>query len=276
MKPALMLLLGVLALFPAPATQSQEPGRDEPRPTASFDDMQQAQGALEELMRAYESGNVLSVQNRLDPGMIGYQRFVDGMQRDVAALKQIRINLFETQITAGPDVAMIQGSWEKRFFGVAGYTPGIFTGRSTFLMHRDKAGWRLAAVAGDNPFSSESGALAVLTLQPPTLAIGRVVGSVAVRIELVDPDLAGLARVTVEVSTSHGDREGVVLDAVAPGQFLRTTLPMARVGAVAPGNGTVEFLAAGPFPATVSVRYVDANPGANRPPTTLARSLVVQ
>lgn len=278
MKPGLWLVIGALLLAQVPGTLAQAPGQPgEPPPVASFEDMKQAQAALDELLRAYERGDVQLVQGRLDPSMIGYQRFVDGMTRDVNALKQIRIHMFESQVTAGPDVALIQGSWEKRFFGVTDYTPGIFTGRSTFLMHRDKSGWKLAAVGGDNPFSSEAGTLAQLTLQPPTLSSGRVAaGDLPIQIELVDPDLAGLAQVTVEVSNAHGDREGVVLSAVSPGRFLRPTLPVARAVAVTPGNGVLEFVAGGPFPATVTVRHVDANPGANRPPSTLTRSMIVQ
>jgi hypothetical protein len=278
MKPGLYLLLAALLpaqISQAPAQAPQPTGT--PAPLASLQDMQDAQAALDELLRTYERGDVQAVQNRLDPGMIGYQRFVDGMTRDVAGLKQIRIHMFESQVTAGPDVAMIQAAWEKRFFGVTDFTPGIFSGRSTFLMHRDRSGWKLAAVGGDNPFSSEAGNVALLSLQPASLALGRVVGDAPIQIEVVDPDLAGLAQITVEVANSDGDREGVVLTALSPGRFLRPTLPVARAASATPGNGVLEFvLRAVPAPVTVTVRHVDANPGSNRPPSTLTRSMLVQ
>lgn len=95
-------------------------------------------------------------------------------------------------------------------------------------------------------------------------------------IELVDPDLAGLASVTVELATSQGDREGIVLTAVSPGRFRRPTLPVCREFiAPVPGSSIVEVNAAA-VPATLTFRHVDANPGANRPPATLMRTVTVR
>lgn len=272
-----LLLIACVAVI-APA-RAQAPAA-EPKPAvAGFEDMKAARAALDELIRAYETGDIGTIQARLDPAMIGYQRFLDGMRRDTGNLKQIRLHLFEANVTAGPDVAMIQAAWEKRFFGVADFTPGMFSGRSTFLMHRAKDGWRLAAVSGDNPFSSESGVLATLTVMPaaiPLAAVPICAGVFPLSIELVDADLAGLQSVTVEAVTSQGDREGVVLTAVSPGRFRRPTLPLCQ-DAVPPvsGSGSIEINNAA-VPATLTFRYVDANPGANRPPATLQRSVTIR
>ena len=195
-----LLLLGLLLAAPAGA-QPAVPAQS--AQVAGFEDMKAARTALDELIRAYETGDVGLIQSRLDPGMIGYQRFIDGLRRDTTALKQIRLHLFEANVTAGPDVTMIEAAWEKRFFGVADFTPGLFRGRSTFLMHRAKEGWRLAAVSGDNPFSSEAGALATLSVMPAALPLGSLApcpgAAVPLAIELVDPDLAGRQHEAVAV-----------------------------------------------------------------------------
>ena len=101
-------------------------------------------------------------------------------------------------------------------------------------------------------------------------------GLVPVGIDLVDPDLAGLQSVTVEAVTSQGEREGVVLTAVSPGRFRRATMPICQE-AIMPirGNGTIEINNTA-VPATLTFRYIDANPGANRPPATLMRSVTIR
>ena len=272
---ALLLLAGLTA---APAGAQAPAGEQKPQ-VAGFEDMKAARGALDEIIRAYETGDIGTIQVRLDPAMIGYQRFLDGMRRDTANLKQIRLHLFEANVTAGPDVAMIQVAWEKRFFGVTDFTPGIFSGRSSFLMHRAKDGWRLAAVSGDNPFSSESGVLATLSVMPaaiPLAAVPFCPGAFPLSIELVDPDLAGLQSVTIEAFTSQGDREGVVLTAISPGRFRRSTLPLCQDPAPpVSSSGGIEIRNTA-VPATLTFRYIDANPGANRPSATLPRSIVVR
>ncbi|MBZ0133313.1 MAG: nuclear transport factor 2 family protein [Rhodocyclaceae bacterium] len=279
MKAFCLIAMLLLCLPTASAMAQDVPAGKKPA-VAGFEDMKAARAALDEIIRAYETGDIGLIQARLDPAMIGYQRFIDGMRRDATGLKQIRLHLFEAQVTAGPDVAMIQAAWEKRFFGVADFTPGLFTGRSTFLMHRAKDGWRMAAVSGDNPFSSESGVLATLTVMPGYLPLASLLpcggGDVPVSIDLVDPDLAGLQSVTIEAVTSQGDREGVVLTAVSPGRFRRANMPICQEFITPiPGSSIVE-IKADAVPATLTFRYVDANPGANRPPATLTRSVTIR
>jgi hypothetical protein len=279
MKNSLALVLLLAGLSAAPLG-AQNAGAGQKPQVAGFEDMKSARAALDEIIRAYETGDIGLIQARLDSAMIGYQRFLDGMRRDTANLKQIRLHLFEANVTAGPDVAMIQAAWEKRFFGVTGFTPGLFSGRSTFLMHRARDGWRLAAVSGDNPFSSESGVLATLTVVPGSVPLAALApcggGLVPVGIDLVDPDLAGLQSVTVEAVTSQGDREGVVLTAVSPGRFRRASLPVCQEFITPiPGSSIVE-IKADAVPAALTFRYIDANPGANRPPATLMRTVTIR
>lgn len=247
---------------------------------ADLDEAKQALKVLEEFIQAYESGNVGLIRSTIDPAMIGYQRFIDGVIRDVNALKQVRIHLSDTQVLAGPEVAVIQTKWEKRFLSVTDFKPGLYSGRSLFLLHRGRQGWRLAAVAGDNVFSSQSGVLAQLTFTPSVLSSSSIPaagapGSVAVRTEVLDPDLAGKPSLAVTVITGQGDRETVTLTATTPGRFVRTSLQMKQDPATTPGNDIIE-VDPGTLPTTMSLRYVDNNPGSNRPPSRLSRRIAIR
>ena len=246
---------------------------------ATSEEMQTARQALDQIVRAYEVGDLVAVRSLLDPGMIGYQRFIDGVQQDLNSLKQIRIHLLEAQVTSGPDVAAIQTTWEKRFFSVTDSQPGLLSGRTLVLMHRTPTGWRLAAIAGDNPFSRQSGTLARLNVGSPAftramLAPCSIPCNLPLQIELIDPDLAGAAGVNIEVRTNQGDVETVALTAVSPGRFVRNTLTFVSLPSPSPYSGAVNINISAP-PVVATFRYVDKDPGAGRPPTTLSRSLTI-
>ena len=103
---------------------------------ATFEEMQQARLALEELIRAYETGDIALFERRLAPNLIGYQIFLDGIRQNIAAQRNVRIQLLDTQITAGPDLTVVETSWEKRFLDAATFQPVLQTGRSTILLSR--------------------------------------------------------------------------------------------------------------------------------------------
>lgn len=275
----LLLLAGAGFIQAAAAAEEAagEPKAAVAKPVADLAEAQKARLALDELIRAYETGNVNLLRTRLDPAMIGYQRMIDGIIQDGNALKQIRLHLFDTQVVAGPDVAVIQTNWEKRFLSVTSFQPGIFSGHAMFLMHRGKEGWRMAAVSGDNPFSSQSGVLGQITFGPAViLAPGPAAGvvGIAVQIAVTDPDLIGQNTLTVELATAQGDRENVTLTAAGPGYFVfNGPFLMQRALSNTIGDGRLQFIS---VPTMLSVRYLDNNPGSNRPPSMLTRSIAVQ
>jgi hypothetical protein len=275
-----LLLLGWAGFIQSAPVANDAAGEakaDTAKPIADLAEAQKAQLALEELIRAYETGNVNLLRARLDPAMIGYQRLIDGMIQDSNALKQIRLHLFDTQVVAGPDVAVIQTNWEKRFLSVTTFQPGIFSGHSMFLMHRGKEGWRMAAVSGDNPFSSQSGVLGQIAFGPAAIvAPGPSAGVVGIplQIAVTDPDLIGQTTLTVELATAQGDRENVTLTAASPGYFVfNGPVLMQRSPYIVPGDHILQIIS---VPTILSVRYLDSNPGSNRPPSTLTRSIAVQ
>ncbi|MCY7389873.1 MAG: FecR family protein [Burkholderiales bacterium] len=228
---------------------------------------------IDELMafiRAYESGNVAMIQTRLDPSMLGYQRFLDGLIQDFNRQKQIRLFIKDTQVQCGSDLATVQFTWEKRYLDVGSFAPAFLTGRGITLLHRGSKVWRIAGFAGDNPFSSLAGTMGQLTFGPAfsLTSISAIPTSVPVTVQVVDSDLAGLGSLTVQIVTTLGDAETVVLPETSPGRFMRSSL-MVATGAAARGNGIVE-VANG---VQLTLRYVDQSPGNNLPATMLTQVL---
>ena len=225
---------------------------------------------LLEFIRAYESGNPAMLQNKLDPSMLGYQRFMDGVIQDMNRQKQIRLFIKDTLVQCGPDLATVQFTWEKRYLDVVTFAPGFLSGRGITLMHRGGNGWRIAGFAGDNPFSSASGARGQLRFGPAfsLAAVSAIPTNVPVTVEVIDSDLAGLGSLTVQIISSLGDAETIVLPETSSGRFARNSLTIAS-GAIAQGNGILE-VANG---VQLTLRYVDQNPGNNLPPTMLTKVL---
>jgi hypothetical protein len=94
---------------------------------------------------------------------------------------------------------------------------------------------------------------------------------VPVTIELIDPDMAGSHRVTVDATTSIGDRETFTLTETTPGRFTYAARLWYASGPSI-GNGRLEAN----VPATLTLRYLDRNPGNNRPPSTVSLSIAIR
>jgi len=230
--------------------------------------------ALEELFRYYETGNVNFIRNRLDPSMIGFQHLLDGIATETNQCKQMRIRLYDTQVQAGPDLAVIQTNWEKRCLMLPAFTPRIDSGFSTFLMHKAKTGWGMAALSGNNPFES-SGTTATLSVANGiscSVIQGMANGAtlMSFSIMLNDPDLAGTGNVSVKLHTAQGDNETVTLNAAGGGLFTVNTLLVNKSAPIS-NNGVLDIL---PIPQgqsfvcpSVSVMYLDTTTQSGMPQT---------
>lgn len=284
--PLLALVFSFLALLlssePATAAGQTDPA---PKPMASMEDAREAQLALDRFIQAYESGNTTVIRSMLDPAMIGYQQFIDGIRRDISAMKQLRIHLYDTRIIAGPDVTVVHTQWEKRFLAANDLSPGLLRGSSTFLLHKTSGGWKFAALAGDNLLSSSNGTLAKLTFTPSQLSYSSLPSSAAAApppmsgftIAVEDPNLIGIGSISVEFRTSQGDVETFSLTETSPGRFSRSTLNIEQnaVGAAPSTNGRL-IIDSSPLPATVTMRYLDRNPGNGQPARNLSASITIQ
>jgi hypothetical protein len=243
-------------------------------PVADLAEGKKVQEALDQLIHAYETGNIGLIQSSIDPTMMGYQRLLDGIRQDVISLRQIRVELLNTQVVVGPDVAVIQTDWEKRFLAASSLSPGLFTGHSIFLMHRGESGWQMAGFSGDNLFAGQGGTLGQISTVPTvvTLVIGVGPPTGNVQITVVDPDLANRSSLTVQVTAAQGDRESVVLTATTPGRFTGS-LTVINQSTFSAGDGIIEVQGT---PTTIFIRYLDNNPGNNRPPSMLTKIVPVR
>lgn len=262
------LFLGLPALAAAPSADAAG-GTAVPADTAapavaSRERAAEARSAFDDFLRAYERGDLATLQRHLDPSMIGYGQFLDGVQADSARQKQTRITLRDVQVMAGPDVAVIQARWQKRFLASATFQPALQEGAGMFMLHRGVDGWRLAAIAGDTPFAGGGGVLAQVVFQPALLACPPA-AACPVMLEVRDPDAAGNGSVSLVMTTSIGDRETLVLNETSPGRFQLTSLSLNPSTPVI-GNSLLEAGSGTVFTAT----YTDATPGPGRPATPVS------
>lgn len=127
-------------------------GKDGKAQLGNPEDGRKALAAFESFLRAFEAGDVSQIRQRLSPSMIGYQQLLDNITLGNNECKQMRVNLFNTQVQAGPDLAVVQTSWEKRCLFLPTFTPKLASGRATVLLHLGPTGWTFAAITAGNMF----------------------------------------------------------------------------------------------------------------------------
>ena len=250
------------------------------------EDGRKALKAFEDFLRAFEAGNIALVRQKLDISMIGYQQLLDNITQENNECKQMRVTLLNTQVQTGPDLVVLQTSWEKRCLLLPNFTPKLVTGRSTVLLHLGQGGWTLAAITGGNMLErtnlSNTGNTAKTTnplSAAKTLATLSVVNGGATyagaailsgqnalpfTITVTDPDRVGAASVNVVLTSPApaNDTLALTLPAVTPGssQFRVTTVNFSKAGGgvgcgtAAPSNPTsLEICAA----TNVTVSFTD-------------------
>jgi hypothetical protein len=211
------------------------------------EDARKALAAFEDILRAFEAGNVSVIRQKLDPSMIGFQQLLDNITLESNECKQMRVTLVNTQVQAGPNLAVLQTGWEKRCLLLPSFTPKLTTGRSTVLLHLGSNGWTFAAITGGSmlersAFPSGARTLATLAVVNARASYASAGGGVAppaalpFSITVTDPDRVGAASVTVTITTSApfaNDSMVLTLPAVSPGssQFSVNTVNFSRAAA---------------------------------------------
>lgn len=218
-----------------------------------------ANQALNEMLRAYEAGDTAKLKTHLDSSMIGYQKLLDGISLEANNCKQMRLNLLNTKTQVGPDLAVIQSSWEKRCLQVPGLKPVLETGQSSFLMHKNTNGWKMTGISGSNPLTPVN---LPATLKASTSTSCSSLSFISTpitepfTITVTDPYQSKATSVRVKVSSGN-DSENITLNALAgqPGVFQTTTL-LIGTGTGTSGNGAVEVVLSSGTCASVRVAYV--------------------
>jgi hypothetical protein len=149
MRPsATFFLVAAFVALSAACAQGTLPG-PAPAETATS-----ARSALSTAIKAYESGQAERLISQLDSAMIGYGAYAESIRRDAARLKQVRVQLLDTTVTAGDNIVYVSSAWEKRFVTANALKPQLHRGRTTFAMKPSGGNWRISGIAGDNLFST--------------------------------------------------------------------------------------------------------------------------
>jgi FecR protein len=117
-----------------------------------------AQQALDNLLRAYERGDIAYLQRHIDPAMIGFGVLINDVINDTNAQRQTRVQITDRQMQCGSDVAVIDFAWEKYFLTSANFSPVVTRGRGSVLISGLGQGlngqWRISGLVGDSPLRS--------------------------------------------------------------------------------------------------------------------------
>lgn len=145
-----------------PAQPAPAPAPPERRSSACLPGSD-AQRVVDDLMRAYERGNLAELQRLLDPQVPGLGRMLDSATRERQQQIRVSIRALDQTAQCGVDVASINFLWEKRSQSAVDLQPRLERGRAALLLVNDaqagRPGWRVVSVAGQNPF--------VAVLRPP-------------------------------------------------------------------------------------------------------------
>ncbi len=113
-----------------------------------------AQKAFDELIRAYEQGDIAFLQSRLSPSMVGYSAMMNDVLNSTKTQRQTRIQVKDRQLQCGADVSVVNFSWEKTFLDSVSFQPGIVRGQASMVITGLSAGnWQVGGMAGNLPFT---------------------------------------------------------------------------------------------------------------------------
>ena len=218
-----------------------------------------AQQVLNDFIDAYERADIAYIQRRLDPTMVGYSAFLSSMMKDINVQKQNRFLIQNRNVQCGPDLAVINFKWEKRYLDLATFRPRLQTGQAAVLTHLKDGQWKLSGISGDNPFAPRLNQPTTLIASPNAISLNVAgITPVTSQIKLISPDLEGMGTVQVIALASTGDRETFVLNEVQPGVFIRNSFNVIDITAI-PNNGVLSVLLNGVT--TITFQYTNLSSG---------------
>lgn len=111
--------------------------------------------ALDELIRAYESADIQSLQKFFDRGAGFGSSVIDAALRERQLTMNLKLHISDVTSQCATRSAAISFRWEKRVLSVFDRQYRRTTGIAQLLWVREEgeaAGWKVAAVAGEHPF----------------------------------------------------------------------------------------------------------------------------
>ena len=238
-------------------------GQIEQGQVAIDEDTQKIQKSIEEIFNLYESGSLTSFQNKFDSSTVGLQKLMDSIATEISQCKQIRVNLNNTKIIIGTNVAVLQTGWEKRCLQMPTLTSQLLTGEGSFMLHKSAFGWKIVGLTGTMPFSSVKIPVALTASTTTTCATISSTSTVPVlvpfTITVVDPNRASQNSIQVQISTGS-DSELLTLTAIqsSPGTFTVTTV-LAHQGSGIANNGSLQVLVSSGSCSNVRIDYTSSS-----------------
>lgn len=228
-------------------------------------DARQALATLENILRAYEQGNLNLIRNHLDPSLIGYQKLLDDMAADHRQCKQMRIHLLDTQVQSSHELAIIQTRWEKRCLLMPDFKPVLITGGGAFLMHKGGSDWNMAqsggsntqptctvsnntvsCVAGGNPLTTSMDSVRAQVDKPTTPTTST--GPVTLTVTTVLPVPLNLSTVYIVADTGGPDTLQATTDSLAAASGLLNLMGSAQMNVGAMSSTNVSSTPAATWP----------------------------
>lgn len=117
----------------------------------------EVQLVVDQLLRAYERGDLPAIQRLIDPRTAGLGRILDGTAR--GRLQQIRTSVqkLDQALQCGVDVASVHFLWEKRSQSAVDLQPRLERGLTALLLvntgSAQEPAWRVVSVSGLNLFA---------------------------------------------------------------------------------------------------------------------------
>lgn len=104
------------------------------------------------LFSAVESLDAAGFKALLTPAMIGQAQIRDALSHLLASEQQIRYQLVDTTVAPSNQAFVVKGRWERRFLVPGSTQPQVRSGTVSLTFEWTEGAWRLASLAGDNPF----------------------------------------------------------------------------------------------------------------------------
>jgi hypothetical protein len=254
------IIFSILLIMSVVTTFAAEPKKNQ---LATEEDAQKIQKSIDEIFKLYEGGSLSLFKNKFDPSIVGLQKLMDSIAIENSQCKQIRINLVNTKITVGTEVAVLQTGWEKRCLQLPNLSPKLLTGEGSFMLHKSAFGWQIAGLTGTMPFSAIK--IPVTLTASTTTTCTTILGTSTIPVALpftitvVDPNRAKQASVQVEVATGT-DSELWTLSANpgSLGTFSVTTV-LGHQGSGNPNNGSLQILVSSGSCSSVRVNYTSSS-----------------
>ncbi|MES2975148.1 MAG: FecR domain-containing protein [Pseudomonadota bacterium] len=241
-----------------------------------------AQRALDDFLRAYEQGNTALLQQRLDPALIGYGILINDIMGAAATQRQTQIRILDRQAQCGPDIAVIDFAFEKRFLDVATFQPVVQRGRGSVLVSGLGSGnegrWMISGFTGDNPLrTSPSDLPANLQVLPQATSYamlpgcatsGPVAGAALVSASATAtvPMMSGTCTASAPSCSFNSPLFGTV-PGTASAVVTSCTQPVVGATQVFPINGTGSAPFSGPGGSAVTLSATVVASGSTTPPT---------